>query len=309
MKNKVLFLPLGGINTASSRLICYENAKYLRQLGWDVQVGKGDLGAFDIVVFQKRFSHRDLGLINQVKGKIVLQISEAYYLKNEGWYSNIVHFMKRAHGIVVGSRPLHEWFSHKHHKKSVIIPTGLDFAALPKGEKKPPLKICWIGNRGNEKYLDQVVGPINTLWRKYNFELRIISGRAPQLGFKKRPNFIPWQLGKAEKQVSECHIGIAPLHCKGYEFAKPPSKPTLYMAQGLATVATETPPYQRLIRDNVSGFLIKNNNQSRWTQVLDILIRDRKRRDAIIANGTKACQRYNAPNIAKQWDAFLKTLV
>ena len=62
-EQRVLFLPIGGMKTASSRLICYENAKYLRELGWDVVVGKDDVTAFDIVVFQKRFRRGDLNLI------------------------------------------------------------------------------------------------------------------------------------------------------------------------------------------------------------------------------------------------------
>lgn len=304
---KLLFLTFGKLNTASSRLICYENAKYLRQLGWDVKVNEGDISTFDVVVFQKRFSHRDLRAAKRVRGKVVLQLSEAYYLKNPGFHHTLSTFLRRTHAIVVGSRPIHNWFS-KHHQKSVIIPTGLDFAALPMGKKTTPIKICWIGNDKNEKYLRHVVGPINALWRKHNFEFRIIGARMPQLSFARKPNFIKWKLGAAEKQVSECHIGIAPLDCAGYEFAKPPSKPVLYMAQGLAVVATETPTYRELIRDNASGFLIRNNDQARWIRVLNVLIHDTKRRKAIVAAGTIACKRYDAPNIAKEWDTFLRSL-
>lgn len=305
---RVLFLPLGGMKVPSSRLICYENVKYLQKLGWDAKVGgAGEINEFDIVIFQKRFRRKDLGTLSKVKGKAVLQISEAYYLKNPGWQQNIMRFIKRADAIVVGSRPIHDWFK-KQHRKSVIIPTGLDFAALPKGKKELPVKICWIGNTGNERYLDQVVRPINSLSHKLKFEFRVIGGRRPNLGFTRHVHFIQWQLGKAERQVSECHIGIAPLHCKPYEFAKPPSKPILYMAQGLAVVATETPSYRSLIKDKVNGFLIQNNDQDRWTRILKMLIKDSKRRSEIVAQGTKACQKFNAPNIAKQWDAFLRSL-
>lgn len=305
---RVLFLPIGGMKTASSRLICYENVKYLRELGWDAKVGRaGEVNEFDIVIFQKRFRHGDLHTLSRVKGKAVLQISEAYYLKDSGWEHNIRRFLKRADAVVVSSKPIHSWFK-KYHRRSVVIPTGLDFAALPKGKRHPPVKICWIGNTGNEQYLDQVVGAINAIPHSIKFEFRIIGGRRPCLGFNRHIHFIQWQLGKAERQVSECHVGIAPLHCKPYEFAKPPSKPVLYMAQGLAVVATETPTYHSLIRDKVNGFLIHNNDQARWTRVLKMLIKDSKRRNEIAARGMKSCQRYNAPNIAKEWDTFLKGL-
>jgi len=263
------------------------------------------------VIFQKRFYKKDLHTLRQVKGKVVLQISEAYYLKNPGWLHNISHFMKRADAIVAGSPPIHHWF-HKKKKRVVMIPTGLDFAALPKGHKHPPIKVCWIGNAGNEKYLLHVLNPINALWGKINFELRIIGAKMPtlpkDLHWNHRPNFIKWQLDKAERQVSECHIGIAPLDCAGYEFAKPPSKPVLYMAQGLAVAATDTPSYRALIRNGVNGYLIGGNNPHRWQRALGTLIGNIKQRNSIISHATKDCKRFDAPNIAKQWDAFLKGL-
>jgi len=304
---RVLFLPIGGMKTASSRLICYENAEHLKELGWDVVVGKDDVASFDIVIFQKRFRRKDLGLIGKVKGKVVLQISEAYYLKDPGWLHNILGFVKRADAIVVSSRPIHDWF-RKNHRKSVIIPTGLDFAALPKAPKKAPIKICWIGSTGNERYLSHLVKPINSLPHKLKFEFWVIGGKRPHLGFTRHLHFIQWQLGTAERQVSECHIGIAPLDCNSYEFAKPPSKPVLYMAQGLAVVATETPSYRSLIKDKVNGFLIRGNDQDRWARILAMLIKDSKRRNEIATRGAAACKRFDAPNIAKQWDTFLRSL-
>jgi len=304
---RLLFLTLGGRRTASSRLICYENAKYLEQLGWEVAINAPDIEKFDIVIFQKRFARCDLPLVKRVKGKVVLQISEAYYLKNPGWAQNILKLAKSSHAIIVGSKPIHQWF-HSFRKRSIIIPTGLDFAALPKGKKQLPMKICWIGTAGNEKYLEIVVGSLNELWRKYNFEFRIIGTKMPHLRFKRKPNFIRWQLGKAERQVSECHIGIAPLFNKAYEGAKPPSKPVLYMAQGLAVVATETIPYRTVITDKVNGFLIRGNDPARWTRALRALLTDEKRRASFIARGKIACQKFDAPQIAKLWDAALRNL-
>lgn len=304
---RVKFITIGDKNTASSRLIVLENVKYLQKLGWNVSVNQGDSSTFDILVFQKRFRAPDCRTAGKARSKIVFQLSEADYLKG-GWGPAILAFAKQADAIVVGSRPIQRWFK-KHHLSSVIIPTGLDFAALPKRQKKLPVKICWIGSTLNERYLRHVVDPLNELWKKYNFELRIIGGRRPHLPFEGKRHFLKWKLGKAESWVSECHIGIAPLDCKPFEFAKPPSKPVLYMAQGLAVVATETPVYRELIKDKVSGFLIHNNDEARWIRVLALLLTNARRRNSIVAAGSKACQRYNAPHIAKQWDAFLRTLL
>jgi len=305
-KPSVLFIPFGNIRAASSRLICYENAKHLKKRHWTVSVGKGNPSKFNVVVFQKRFSEGDLAIARKCR-KVVFQLSEAYYLK--GREAGILRFIKRANGIVVSTKTIQHWFKHKG-RKSVVIPTGLDIAALPKTNKRPILTICWIGSAENERYLRAVVKPLNTLWAEgLDFEFRIIGGRKPHLPFKGKRHFIQWKLGQAERQVSECHIGIAPLDRRPLEFAKPPSKPTLYMAQDLAVVATDTPPYRELIRNGDNGFLVTKNDPKQWTTYLKILLTDKEKRDSFIAKGRVDCKRYDAPRIAKQWDKFLRKII
>jgi len=302
----VLFLPFGNVNAASSRLICYENARHLKRRGWKVSVGKGDPKKFNITVFQKRFSKHDLEIARRCR-KVVLQLSEAYYYKGKA--DEIIKFSHRSNAIAVSTSTIYHWFK-QHGLKSTIISTGLDMSALPKAKKKRSiLTICWIGSLENERYLRHVVKPLNSLWKRYNFELRIIGGRKPHLPFSGKRHFIRWKLGHAEKQVSECHIGIAPLDSRPYEFAKPPSKPALYMAQRLAVVATDTPPYHDLIKSSANGFLIKKNDSKSWRRALEILLTDKKRREAFIAKGIRDCKKYDAPVIAKQWDKFLRRLL
>ncbi len=301
----ILFLPSGNIGVASSRLICYENARYLKQRGWKVTVGKGNLGDFDFVIFQKRFSPRDRARLSQVRGKSILQISEARFIGRGG--GSALAFARQASALVVGTRYTQKWFAARG-VKSTVISTGLDFAALPKPDKKMPLKICWIGSRTNEPYLAHVVGPINRLWKDHDFEFRIITAVDPGLPFAKPVNFIRWQLGVAERQVGECHIGIAPLTPASKEFTKPPSKPVLYMALGLAVVATDTPPYRSLIQSGSNGYLIPGNNPDGWYEALKALVESPSHREAIASAGNAACQSWNAPVIAKKWDRFLRSL-
>lgn len=303
--SSILFIPFGSIKHASSRLICYENAKYLQKRHWHVSVGKGDPRKFSIVVFQKRHSDKDRDIAKHCR-KSIFQLSEANYLKH-GWQNEILRMAKQVNAVVVSSSPIQHWFKH-HGIKSTIIPTGLDFAALPKAKKRGILTICWIGSLDNERYLKMLVKPLNILWNKHNFELRVIGGRPPHLPFKGKRHFLKWELGKAERWVSECHIGIAPLRSQQYEFAKPPSKPVLYMAQGLAVVASNTPPYRDLIKHGSNGFLVTKNDVGQWTRYLEILLTDKAKRESFVAKGRVDCKKYDAPVIAKQWDAFLKSL-
>jgi len=307
-KKSLLFITQGGMTTASSRLICYENAPYLRRLGWEVSINKGDLKKFDVVVFQKRFSNRDLQRARRVKGKVVLQISEARFIKGAKPQNQVIEFAKHSDGIVVGTDRTRKWFK-KRGFSSVVIPTGLDLSKLPASIKKvEPLKICWIGTNYNERYLKHVVEPINRLRQDFDFELRII-GAKPYLGnWSQEPNFIKWKLGDAESKVAECHIGIAPLDTDSVSFSKPPSKLVLYMALKLAVVATSTPPYETLVKSGVNGYLVPNNDSGLWYEYLRSLLEDSEKRREFVRRGFESCKRYDAKNIAKEWDKFLRRL-
>ena len=306
-KRTILFQSVGGMSNASTRYICYENARYLRNYGYKIKIGKADTGNFDIVVFQKRYNGRDLERAKAARGKTVLQISEARFVNSSEQSNMVVRFAKEVNGVIVGTSYLEKWFAQRG-VASTVIPTGLDFANLPQGtEKNRPIKICWIGSGKNERYLAYLVTPLNRLWQDYDFEFRVIGAKMFAANWARQPNFIKWQLGEAEKRVAECHIGVAPLSQSGIELTKPPSKLILYMALKLAIIGSSTPPYRSLVQNGVNGFLISNNSPDEWYNALVQLFDTEKRNQMAIA-GFNSCQGYNAPNIATRWNRFLRRL-
>jgi len=306
-KRTILFQSVGGMSNASTRYICYENARYLRNYGWKIKIGKANTGNFDIVIFQKRYNGRDLERARATRGKTVLQISEARFVNNHEQSDMVVRFAKEMDGVIVGSRYLQKWFA-KREIASTVIPTGLDFASLPQGTvKSRPIKICWIGSAVNERYLAHLVAPLNRLWQDYDFEFRVIGAGMYNANWAKQPNFIRWQLGEAEKRVAECHIGVAPLDQSSIEMTKPPSKLILYMSLRLAIIATSTPPYRSLIANGINGFLIDDNSPDKWYNALVELF-DTERRNWMAIQGYNSCQSYDAPVIARRWDRFLRRL-
>ncbi|GAH50543.1 unnamed protein product, partial [marine sediment metagenome] len=107
---RILFLPVGDRDNPSSRLICYENAKYLKRLGWPVAVG-GNPDEFDIIIFQKRLDAPDYLLAKKLKGrkKIVFQLSEAYHL-HPNWANRVGRFAKLADVSVAGTPMIQNYF-------------------------------------------------------------------------------------------------------------------------------------------------------------------------------------------------------
>ena len=306
-KRTILFQSVGGMSNASTRYICYENARYLRNYGYKIKIGKADTGNFDIVIFQKRYTGRDLERAKATRGKTVLQISEARFVNSSKQSDMVVRFAKEMDGVIVGSRYLQKWFAQRGIA-STVIPTGLDFSSLPQGTVKDrPIKICWIGSAMNERYLKYLVTPLNRLWQDYDFEFRVIGAGMFAANWAKAPNFIRWQLGEAEKRVAECHIGVAPLDQSSIELTKPPSKLVMYMALKLAVIGSSTPPYRSLVQNGVNGFLIANNSPDEWYNALVELF-DTERRNQMALVGYESCQGYNAPAIASRWNRFLKGL-
>ncbi len=306
-KRTILFQSVGGMSNASTRYICYENARYLRNYGWKIKIGKADTGNFDIVIFQKRYNGRDLERAKATRGKTILQISEARFVNSSAQSDTVVRFAKEMDGVIVGTSYLKNWFAQRGIP-TTVIPTGLDFASLPQGTvKNRPIKICWIGSGKNEKYLAHLVTPLNRLWEDYDFEFRVIGTKMYAANWARQPNFIRWQLGEAEKRVAECHIGVAPLSQSGIELTKPPSKLIMYMSLRLATVATSTPPYRSLVQSGVNGFLIANNSPDEWYTCLAALFNTETRNQMAIA-GFNSCKSYDAPAIASRWNKFLKKL-
>ena len=306
-KRTILFQSVGGMSNASTRYICYENARYLRNYGYKIKIGKADTGNFDIVIFQKRYAGRDLERAKAARGKTVLQISEARFVNSSEQSNMVVRFAKQVNGVIVGTSYLKKWFAQRGIP-STVIPTGLDFASLPQGTvKNRPIKICWIGSGRNERYLAYLVTPLNRLWEDYDFEFRVIGAKMFAANWARQPNFIPWRLGEAEKRVAECHIGVAPLSQSGIELTKPPSKLIMYMALKLAIVGSSTPPYRSLVQNGVNGFLISNNSPDEWYACLAALFNTETRNQMAIA-GYESCQDYDAPAIAARWNKFLKGL-
>ena len=306
-KKTILFQSVGGMSNASTRYICYENAKYLKNYGYKIKIGKENTENFDIVIFQKRYNGRDLERAKSAKGKTVLQISEARFINNSEQSDMVIRFAKQVNNVVVGTNYLKKWFADRGIA-STVIPTGLDFANLPQGTvKNRPIKICWIGADRNEKYLKHLVAPLNRLWQDYDFEFRVIGATMLKANWAKPPNFIKWQLGEAEKRVAECHIGVAPLDQSGIELTKPSSKLIMYMALKMAVVATSTPPYRSLIQNGVNGFLISHNSPDEWYNALVELFNTEKRNRMAIA-GFNSCKSYDAPAIASRWNKFLREL-
>lgn len=306
-KRTVAFIPFRDVNTASSRFRCYQNAQELTKLGWTCQIGAKGAERADFVIFQKRYSSSDLDLANRCRGKIILDMCDPNWLV--GQQREIEAMAEIASCITAPSAKLAEWFRQRGNRAKVI-PDGFDFKAIPNVVKEARLTICWIGDTGNEKYLELLPRPLNRLRGEFDFNLKIIGNtdhsKLPEFSFQPRP--VKWTLATQLQEVAKCHIGVAPLFLDERCSYKGANKIITYMALGLPVVCTSIPSYEEIIQSGRNGFLVKRNEPQEWYEAIRTLVTSNKKRLSFIGEGKKTAKAFDQKNVAKKWDELLMSL-
>lgn len=317
MKGRISFIPFAttlpdkeGEKCASTRFRCYQNARALRDLGWECTIGEKGAESADIVIFQKRYFAKDIDLAKRCKGKIILDLSDPDWLKWPNRENPLDAMAEIASCVTTSSTKLANIFQQKG-KRAEYISEGFDFSTIPESvEKQEKLTLCWHGNRKNEEYFKVIVEPLNRLKKEFDFDLRFVVDKPvekmPKFDFE--PQIIPWELETHLKYIAECHIGLSPLLLDEWCSYKNPHKLFTYMALGLPVVATAIPSYQEIIKNEVNGFIIEKNDPEAWYNALKILITDEGKRNSIIEEGKKITQEYSVENMAKKWDSLFKSL-
>lgn len=308
-KGRVAFIPFReDMSISSSRNRCYENAEALGRLGWDCQVPGRNPETADVTIFQKRYSPADLALAKRCRGEIIFDLCDPQWLL--GNEKDVEAMAQVASCVTTSSGKLAQWFRQRG-KNALVMPDSFDFNSIPKVEKNNRFAICWHGNRGNERYLEAVVQPLNKLSEKFDFNLKIVvdppAARVPRFNFQ--PQVMDWNLSTYLEEIAKSHIGIAPLFLDEWCSYKSPHKLIIYMALELPVVATATGSRKEIILNGENGFLIKDNDPQEWYEAIKTLITDEKKRSSLVEEGKKIAQAFSLENIAKRWDELFASLL
>ena len=169
MKKRIVFLPLGNINMASSRVRCYQVAAELNKLGWNCEINGKHPKAANFVVFQKRFGLSDQFLAKRCRGTVIFDQSDPYWEKEYGRIP-IGTMARIARIVTISTSAQAKWFK-KRGIKAVVIPNGLDLSIAPKVGKENKFTICWTGQENSERYLPMLVPALKKLSQIVNFNL------------------------------------------------------------------------------------------------------------------------------------------
>lgn len=300
---KVVFLPVGGYDTPSSRYRCYYFAEALKKHGFDVTMIssvfpmhsikskrkslsvqiKNFLTKFnilrkakdEIIYVQKDVFRRGMiELYSLFKHrKFVFDIDDAIYLDDPQKVSKMIKISKLT---ITGNEHLKN-YALQFNKKVYVVPTSINtdvWKPLPKKEADETI-IGWIGMPSNVQFLKVLSNPLKVLSHKYDFTFKIISAfDFPEYTI---PDFkgihierAKWSLKTERQELAEVDIGVYPLPDNEWSKGKCGLKALQYMVMEIPPACSRVGVNNTMIQDGLNGLLASTEKE--WIKKLSLLI-------------------------------------
>lgn len=218
------------------------------------------------------------------------------------------HIMRGSSAVVVGNEYLAE-YARPLNQRVTVIPTpyrdlgGPD--ARPARNDTPV--IVWIGNVGNEEYLDLLRAPLTRIAAEQDFVFRIIGSPAVR-DFTIDGVSIDARVWSEEDEAAlllGADIGVMPLLDRSYERGKCAFKLVQYFSAGLAVMASPVGMNREVVVHGSNGFLAAD--EQAWYAGLSELLANKERREAFARAGYRTYRERFTPEVnAGSWLALLQ---
>lgn len=176
--------------------------------------------------------------------------------------------------VVVGNKFLAR-YAERYCRDVMVIPTPYhDLGGGGAVDRECPV-VVWIGNVGNEAYLDILREPLQRLARRHNFVFRVIGSR-DVLGMDipgVTVEAVEWREDREAAWLLDSSIGVMPLLDREYERGKCAFKLIQYFSAGLPVVASPVGMNIDIVLPGENGFLASGGEE--WFAALDSLLGDR----------------------------------
>jgi len=229
-----------------------------------------------IVIQKKLLRSFEMRLLRRKSSRLIYDFDDAVYLSRKG-SRRFVRILQEVDQVFAGNDVLMS-SAVQINNNTLCVPTGIDLDRYRPVKKEcgSPLRIGWIGSKGNLKNLHLLTNPLLSLKKDFAFSLQYICDSSDRSLEQGGWEYIPWSSGSEVEVLSCLDIGVMPLEDTEYNRGKCGFKIVQYMAMGIPPVASPVGVNEALIKNGVNGFLART--QEEWKKALSILLSDRAAR-------------------------------
>jgi len=225
-----------------------------------------------IVIQKKLLRSFEMRLLKKKSSKLIYDFDDAVYLSRKG-SRRFVRILQEVDQVFAGNDVLASK-ALQINKNTLCVPTGIDLERFrpAKGENHSPLRIGWIGSKGNLKNLHLLTIPLLNLKMDLAFSLRYICDSRDRSLEQEGWEYVPWSRNSEVEALSCLDIGVMPLADNEYNKGKCGFKIVQYMAMGIPPVASPVGVNEAFIKNGVNGLLARTDED--WEKALSLLLSD-----------------------------------
>jgi glycosyltransferase involved in cell wall biosynthesis len=229
-----------------------------------------------------------------LRKRIIYDFDDAIWLPNTSKQNRIIKLLKY-HGKV---KQICRWswkvscgndflaqYSRQYNQNTVLNPTTIDMQYhLPSRQKNSKVTVGWTGTHSTSKYLNTMSSAFTTLRQRHDFDLLIISNKAPDWTVEDY-RFVKWSKETEIATLNTIDIGIMPLEDSDWERGKCGLKLLQYMALEIPAVASDIGVNNQIVDHGKNGYLCRN--EADWINNLAKLIESQALRKQLGKQGRK----------------------
>lgn len=311
-RNSIGFIPAGPETLASSRLQVYLPLQQLleaeagsMQLLRRPSRRRKRLGMFEAAAIYFEVKRRGIGTVvfqKVHKGAAPLLMA---LLRSTGTrivyvecdYRKRMRFSRHVHAFVASSQRLAQDIRQRTEVPTTCIPDPVEFwhhdSLLARWQPKKHYRVIWVGHRTNWNQIKQLKRELRAK-EIDSFEIVTVSDH--------RDADVKWSLDAVRAELSCADLAIIPVGADLRSTMKSHNRATMFMAAGVPVIVSESPVYEQLIEDGVTGFV--------FSTVHDLMSLPQRLATAGLVDRVRAAameraKTYSIENVAGAWRQFL----
>lgn len=208
-----------------------------------------------------------------------------------------MRFSRHVHAFVAPSERLAQDIRVRTEVPTICIPDPVEFwnrdSLLTRWQPKKRYRVIWVGHRMNWKQIEDLKRELRAR-EVDSFDIVTVSNH-PDADVK-------WSLDAVRAELSRADLAIIPVGSDLRSTMKSHNRATMFMAAGVPVIVGESPVYEQLVEDGVTGFVFRTvhdlTNLPQRLATAGLV-------DRVRAAAMERAKAYSIENVAGAWRQFL----